>query len=223
MNPIRVLIADDHTLFRKGLRALLDRQPAIEVIGEAEDGGDALQKASQLSPDVILIDISMPVLDGFEATRQIKEKFPNCKVLILTMYTDKEYILRSLEAGASGYISKDATPAETVSAIETVYQKDAFLSPLGGKLVVGEYLKQANTGHGWHPLTTREREILRLIAKGLSDKEIARALFISRKTVANHRFHIMKKLGIHNAAGLAIYAIRMGIGLARNGFNQQFT
>jgi two-component system response regulator NreC len=214
MSPIKVLLAEDHTIVRKGICALLDAVEDIEVVGEAEDGREAIDKVSQLLPDVVLMDNTMPRLNGLEATRQIKKLFPEIIVLILTMHTDEEYIFQFLQAGASGYLIKKTAPRELVSAIRAVYQGDSFLSPPVSKKVIDEYLKQ--TGETEQPeiyaqLTDREREVLQLIAEGFSNKEIAEQLHLSVKTVGNHRINLMEKLDIHNVSDLTKYAIRKGI------------
>lgn len=214
MSVIKVLLAEDHTIVRKGIRALLDDTPSIEVVGEAENGREAMTKVEQLRPDVVLIDNTMPIMNGLEATRQIKKQFPAIMVLILTMHTDEEYIFQFLQAGASGYLIKKTAPKELVSAIKAAYRGDSFLSPSVSKKVIEEYLRYVVTAT--HPdkyaqLTNREREILQLIAEGNSNKEIADQLVLSVKTVGNHRINLMEKLDIHNVSDLTRYAIRKGI------------
>jgi two-component system response regulator NreC len=214
MRKIRVLLADDHTIVRKGLRSLLDGEAEIEVIGEAEDGREAVEKAQQLLPDVVLMDITMPTLNGLEATRQIKKLFPKMKVLILTMHATEEYVLQILRAGASGYVVKQAAPAELVSAIRAVYRGDSFLSPSISRKVIEEYIRQTEAmveENSYDRLTDREREVLQLIAEGCSSREIAEGLYISEKTVRAHRAHLMDKLDIHSVAELTQYAIRKGV------------
>ena len=213
MNKIRVLLAEDHTIVRKGLRSLLEDEAAIEVIGEAEDGREAIQKVGQLRPDVVVMDITMPALNGLEATRQIKELFPEVKVLILTMHANEEYVFQILRAGASGYVVKQAAVTELVSAIQAVYRGDSFLSPSISSKVIEEYIQQAKgvAKNSYDKLTNREREVLQLIAEGHSSREIAELLHISAKTVRVHRAHLMDKLDIHSTAGLTRYAIRKGV------------
>jgi len=213
MNKIRVLLAEDHTIVRKGLRSLLEDEAAIEVIGEAEDGREAIQKVGQLRPDVVVMDITMPALNGLEATRQIKELFPEVKVLILTMHANEEYVFQILRAGASGYVVKQAAVTELVSAIQAVYRGDSFLSPSISSEVIEEYIRQAKgvAKNSYDKLTNREREVLQLIAEGHSSREIAELLHISAKTVRVHRAHLMDKLDIHSTAGLTRYAIRKGV------------
>ena len=216
MSPIKVLLAEDHTIVRKGIRSLLDGVADIEVVGEAEDGREAVEKVGQLLPDVVLMDNTMPILNGLEATRQIKKQFPQIMVLILTMHTDEEYIFQFLQAGASGYLVKKTAPKELVSAIKAVYRGDSFLSPSISKKVIEEYLRHGRETdtrqeNRYTQLTDREREVLQLIAEGFSNKEIAEQLHLSIKTVGNHRLNLMEKLDIHNVSDLTKYAIRKGI------------
>ena len=215
MDKTRVLLAEDHTIVRKGLRSLLDKETGIKVVGEAEDGREAIVKAEELHPDVVVMDIAMPGLNGLEATRQIKKRFPDMKILILTMHTNEEYVLQTLNAGASGYLVKKAAPAELISAINAVHKGDSFLSPSISRTVIDEYIrrsKEISEGEeGFEQLTVREREVLQLIAEGRKTREIAELLYISIKTVETHRAHIMNKLDIHSTAELTRYAIRKGI------------
>ena len=213
MGKIKVLVADDHTILRQGIKALLDNQEGIEVIGEAKDGREALAIIEETLPDVILMDIAMPGLNGLEATRRIKKKFPRMKVLVLTMYTNEEYIFQILNAGANGYLVKETAFQDLISAIKAVYKNEAFMSPSISKKVINSYIKRAQDDEEktCEILTTREREILQLIAEGHSSKKIAELLFISPKTVETHRTHIMDKLNIHNRTGLIKYAIRKGM------------
>ena len=213
MNKIRVLLAEDQTIVRKGLRSLLDSEAGIEVIGEAEDGREAIRKVEQLLPDVVLMDITMPALNGLEATRQIKNWFPEVKVLVLTMHANEEYVFQMLRAGASGYVVKQAAVTELVTAIQAVYRGDSFLSPSISRKVIEEYIRQAEATvkNSYDRLTNREREILQLLAEGHSTLEIAGLLHISEKTVRVHRAHLMEKLDIHSTAGLTRYAIRKGV------------
>jgi len=214
MNEIRVLLAEDHTIVRKGLRSLLDAEPGIEVIDEAEDGREAVQKAQQLRPDVVLMDITMPGLNGLEATRQIKKRFPEVKVLVLTVHAGEEYVLQVLRAGASGYLVKQTAPRELVSAIRAAYRGDSFLSPSISRKVVEEYVRQAEAmpeEDSYDKLSDREREVLQLIAEGHSNRGIAELLHVSVKTVETHRAHLMDKLGIRTTAELTRYAVRKGV------------
>jgi len=214
MDSIRVLLVEDHTIVRKGLRALLEGQSDILVVGEAEDGRQALEQVQQILPDVVLMDIGMPGLNGLEATRQIKHQFPKTKVVVLTMHTNAEYIFNVLQAGASGYLIKQAATEEVISAIRAVYHGESFLSPSISTKVIEEYLRRAGKTELVDPferLTSREREVLQLIAEGRSTQEIAALLYVSGKTVETHRARLMEKLGIYTIAELTQYAIRKGI------------
>lgn len=213
MRKIRVLVADDHTMVRKGLCSLLSENPGIEVVEEAADGREAIAKAAALLPDVVLMDITMPHLNGLEATRQIKRAAPQVKVIALTMYTNEEYILQILQAGASGYVVKQAAPAELISAIETVHDGGSFLSPSVSQAVINELVRRPAAEASPEParLTDREREVLQLIAEGFSNREIAERLQLSIKTVGVHRVNLMDKLGAHNVTELVKYALRKGI------------
>lgn len=213
MSNIRVLLAEDHTIVRKGLISLLKDEMGIEVIGEAENGREAINKVEELMPDIVVMDISMPLLNGLDATRQIKKRFPDVIVLILTMHIDDAYIFEVMQAGASGYIIKKAVPTELVSAIQAVYQGDIYLSPKVSKKVIQEYLKQVDSGkEKIEPkLTDREREAVQLIAEGNSNRKIGESLFISVKTVESHRAKIMGKHNLHSTADITRYAIRKGI------------
>lgn len=215
MNKIRVLLAEDHTIVRKSLCCLLDGEPGIiEVIGEAEDGRDAVEKVRHLHPDVVLMDITMPDRNGVEATRQIKKLSREVKVVALTMHDAWEYILQALRAGASGYVVKQATPAELVSAIQAAHRGDSFLSPSIAKKVAAQYARHGEAPaeeDSYDGLTDREREVLQLIADGHSNREIAELLRISVKTAETHRAHLMEKLDIHRTAILTQYAVRRGV------------
>lgn len=209
-----MLLTDDHTIMRAGLRSLLENSGNIEVVGEAEDGREAIRQVEQLRPDVVLMDIAMAGLNGLEATQQIKQRFPEVKVLILTMHTAEEYITQILRAGASGYVIKRAAVIELVAAIQAVHQGDSFLSPAISEKVIEGYLKQASTGaeaDRHDLLTEREREVLQLLAEGHSSREIAERLVITENTVRAHRANLMSKLGLHNTAELTQYAIRKHI------------
>lgn len=214
MKIIKVLLAEDHTIVRKGIRSLLTDAQNIEVVGEAEDGREAVEKAESLLPDIVLMDITMPNLNGIEATRQIKRLQPQVNVLILTMYTNEEYIFQVLHAGASGYLVKQSAPGELLSAIEAVYRGDTYLSPAISKKIVDGFLRQgegAAVQTRYDTLTAREREILQLITEGHSNKDIAELLTISVKTVGVHRNNLMEKLDMHNTTDLVKYALRKGI------------
>ena len=214
MNKIRVILAEDHTIVRQGLRSLLEQSDDIEVIAEAEDGREAVNKTEQLKPDIVLMDISMPILNGIEATRQIKKKFPDIKVLILTMHTTEEYISQILHAGASGYLVKKSAHHELLSAIKAIQKGNSYLSPLVSKKVVDQYLQKTQDDikqDRYEKLTTREREVLQLIAEGKANKEIAERLYLSVKTVETHKAHLMEKLNLHTTTDLIKYAIQKGI------------
>lgn len=213
MNRIRVLLADDHTILRDGIRALLVDQADIEVIGEAEDGLSTVKMVGKLKPDVVIMDIAMPLLNGLEATRQIQRDYPQVKVLILTMHENEEYIRQVLAAGALGYVLKDAAAHDLLGAIRAVHRGEAVLSPAITRLVIEDYLRwgdirPADTSNG---LTPREREILQLIAEGYTNKEIAEILSLSVKTIQSHRSNLMGKLDLHDRGELIKYAIQKKI------------
>ena len=206
---ITVLICDDHALFREGVKTVLSAQPDIEVVGEASDGKEAVERAIRLGPDVVLMDISMPVLKGFEAVRRIRKGRPDVKVLILTVYDDEDMVARCLDAGAAGYVLKDSPPLQLVYAIQTVYQGEQFLSPKVLTGVVRQYISQpADFKGGYELLSDREREILVLLAEGQSLKDIATQLNLSVKTVDAHKVNLMRKLDLHDRSELIRYAIR---------------
>ncbi len=211
MNKIKVLLAEDHTIVRKGLHSLLEKEIGIEVVGEAEDGREAVRKAEKLQPDVVVMDIAMPGLNGLEATRQIKKRFPEMKIIILTVHANEEYVLQTLRAGASGYLVKKAAPADLIEAIQAVYKGDSFLSPSISKTVIDEYIRQTETKSErdiiYGKLTTREREVFQLIIEGHKNREIADLLYVSIKTVETHKAHIMDKLNVHSTAKLIRYAM----------------
>jgi DNA-binding NarL/FixJ family response regulator len=214
MTEIRVLLAEDHTIVRKGLRSLLDAEATVTVVGEAENGRQAIDQVEHLLPDVVVMDIAMPGLNGLEATRQIKKRFPEVQVLILTVHTAQEYILQILRAGASGYLVKQAAPTDLVQAIQAAHRGGIFLSPSISRKVIEEYVQQASTAaelDSYETLTDREREVLQLIAEGSSTRQIAEQLHISVKTVETHRAHLMDKLELRSTAELTQYAIRKGV------------
>lgn len=213
MEKIRILIADDHTILRDGIRSLLSDVPEFQVIGEADDGHTAVQMACELEPDVILLDIAMPVLNGLEATRQIRRYAPRVKVLILTMHENEEYIRQALAAGAMGYILKDAAARDLINAIRQVQRGELVLSPAVTRLVIEDYLRwgDVQTEASDEILTPREREVLQLIAEGHTNRQIADILCVSIKTVQTHRSNIMAKLDLHDRSELIKYAIRKKI------------
>jgi DNA-binding NarL/FixJ family response regulator len=214
MTKIKVLVVDDHTIVRDGIVALLALAGDIEVVGEATNGYEALEQVKKLKPDVVLMDVAMPVMGGLEATRRIIKDFPGTKVLVLTQYDDKEYFFPVLESGANGFISKAAASSDLTAGIRSVYRGDSFLSPTVTKLLVDNY-QHASSGRDrqdpYKELTTREREVLKLLAEGRSTQEIASLLIITPKTVEGHKTNLMAKLGIHNRIDLVKYALRKGI------------
>jgi DNA-binding NarL/FixJ family response regulator len=210
VDKIKVLVVDDHAMMRDGIRALLALQEDIEIVGEAEEGREAVKKTEELMPNVIIMDIAMPGLDGLEATRRITRKNPMVKVLVLTQHDKREYVLSSIKAGARGYVPKRAVGSDLLSAIRAVHRGDSYLSPYAAKALVDHYRRQGEA-EPYDRLTAREREILKLIAEGHTSREIASSLFISLKTVLGHRAKIMEKLGVHNSAELIKYAVRKGL------------
>ena len=212
MTKIRVLIADDHALVREGLRALLALHDDIEVVGEAADGREAVAKVGQLVPDVVILDIAMPLMDGLEAARRIHKESQNTKVLILTQYDDKEHVLASIRAGATGCLSKKAVSLDLLSAIRAVYRGDSFLYPSIAKALVDDYVQRtAGDTEPYGRLSDREREVLKLVAEGHTNQEIADLLVLNVKTILGYRGRIMEKLDIHNRTELVKYAIRKGL------------
>ena len=210
MGKIKILVVDDHAILRDGVRALLSLNDDFDIVGEAAEGKESIKKAKELVPDVILMDIAMPGMDGLEATRRIRKENPKIKILALTQYDNKEYILSVIKAGAAGYVPKRALGSELVSAIRAVHKGDSFLYPSAAAALIQDYLQQAEE-EPYDRLTDREREILKLIADGHTSREIADILFISLKTVLGHRMKIMKKLDIHNRTELIRYAMRKGL------------
>lgn len=211
---IRVLIVDDHTLVRDGVRALLSLASDIEVVGEASNGREALEKVSELGPDVVLMDLSMPIMGGIEATRRIRKGFPGTRVLALTQYDDSEYIVPVISAGARGFITKMAAFSELAQAIQSVYAGESYLSPSAAAALVDE-CQQRTSGDGekdaYDHLTNREREVLKLVVEGRTAREIAEMLVVSPKTVEWYKSSLMSKLNIHNRMDLVRFAIRKGI------------
>jgi DNA-binding NarL/FixJ family response regulator len=211
MKPTRLLIADDHALLRAGIRSLAERLPGVTCVGEAGDGRAALQLIAATRPDVVLLDITMPGLNGLQALARITHDFPRVKVLILTMHANEEYVVQSLRGGAAGFLLKNSPPEEFALALESVASGRVYLSPLVGRHVA-EYLRR--TGAADDPLpspTLRQREVLQLVAEGRTNKEIAATLGLSVKTVEMHRGELMRRLDVHDLAGLVRYAIRTGL------------
>jgi two-component system response regulator NreC len=210
----RIVIAEDHTILREGLRSLLSSSPDFEIAGEAEDGRMAIQCVEKYKPDLILMDLSMPRMNGMDAIREIKKRFAETKILVLTVHKTEEYILATLKAGADGYILKDSTHTELVSAVKNVLGGKHYISPGISEKVIKGYLegrKTLKTKSSWETLTQREREILKLIAEGYKNKEIADDLCISVKTVEKHRANLMEKLNLHNVQALTAFAIERGL------------
>lgn len=220
---IRVLVADDHMIVRRGIVSLLSLNDEIEVVGEAVNGKIAVELTLLKQPDIVLMDISMPELNGLDATRQIKNRLPDVKVLVLSAYDNVEYVLQILHSGANGYLLKNISPEDLYAAIKAVHAGQAFFSPTISKIVLDSYLKrtqqsavpsyEGETAEYAGPLTVREREILQLIAEGKTHQQIADLLYISIRTVDTHRNNIMKKLDLHDTASLVTYAIKHGIAI----------
>jgi two-component system, NarL family, response regulator NreC len=214
MDNVRILLADDHNILRDGMRLLLERQPGFLVVGEASDGREIVDMARDQNPDVIVMDIAMPNMNGIEATRRIVEKHPHTGVVILSMHYDESYVLRSLKAGARAYLLKDALKAELIAAIRAVSEGRSFFSPKISRVLQEDYVEALNRKDAddtYELLTDREREILQLIAEGKTNKEIAVMLNVSLYTVDTHRTHILQKLNLHSVPELILYAVRKGI------------
>ncbi len=212
MSTIQLVIADNHALVRAGFRSLVEELDGIEVIGEAENGRDVLQMVETLKPQIVLMDIAMPEMNGLEATARITREFPQIKVLILSMHANEEYVYQALRSGASGYLLKDSGTEELDLALRAIARGEIYLCPAVSKYVVSDYVRRL--GQDQTPLdqiTPRQREILQLIAEGKSTKDIAELLYISTKTVETHRTQLMDRLDIHDIAGLVRYAIRIGL------------
>ncbi len=215
MQKINVILADDHTIVRQGFRALLEAEPDMAVVGEAENGRQAVQLAKKLTPDVVVMDIAMPLLNGLEATRQVMKEVPSAKVLILSSYSDDEYVQQLTQAGAAGYLLKQTAVTDLLKAIREARKGNAFFSPAICKRLMEHYRQTLLHGvavrKGTDMLTSREAEVLQLVAEGKANKQIASELGISIKTVEKHRQQLMSKLDIHEIAGLTRYAIAKGI------------
>ena len=214
MNPLRIVLADDHTLFRQGLRRVLEEQPGWTVVAEARDGADAVRGALELTPDLVIMDVAMPRLNGVEATRQIARRLPDVRILIVSMYSDEVYVTQALEAGAHGFILKDAADADLVRAVTDVVAGRSFFSPEVAKVMLDDYVRHlAARGitDRFDSLSAREREVFQLIAEGHSNKDIAALLNVSPGTVETHRARIMDKLDVHSAAEIVLYAVRKGV------------
>jgi DNA-binding NarL/FixJ family response regulator len=213
VSPYRIVLADDHAMFRQGIKNILEGAEDLEVVGEAGDGLNLLELLKKVTPDLVILDISMPNLRGLEATREIKKIAPDVRVLILTMHRDKEYVYHAISTGAEGYLLKEDADTELFAAVDSIRQGKYYISPLLSGELAHELLQTPHKGQAnlrSDPLTLREREVLKLIAEGISNKEIAELLFISIRTVENHRANIMRKLKIRQTANLVKYAIRKG-------------
>ena len=214
MKTIRILLADDHTIVRKGLRMLLESHEGFRVVAEAADGREAVAMTQQHQPDVVVMDLAMPVLNGIEAARQICSGETQAAIVFLSMHSDEGYVLKALKSGAKGYLLKDSAEHDLVNAVQTVSEGKAFFSPAISKMLVEDYVRQMHqqkTEDSYDLLTTREREVLQLLAEGRCNKEVATVLDLSPHTVETHRSHVMQKLNLHSAAEMILYAIRKGV------------
>ena len=211
---MRILIGDDHTLVRHGLCKLLEARSDWEVVGQAGDGREAVASALALQPDVVLLDVGMPLLNGIDAAQQIVRKLPGTRVLMLSMHSDEAYVTRALQAGASGYLLKDAAGQELIKAVAAVAAGQSYFSPAIARLMLDDYVRRVagkQVTDRYSSLSDREREVLQLIAEGRTNKEVAEVLGISPATVETHRAHLMQKLDLHNTAELVLYAVRRGV------------
>lgn len=214
MTPIRILLADDHGVVRKGLRFLLSQDPEIEIAGEAEDGREAVRLAAELQPNIVIMDIAMPLLNGLDAAQQITKANPRSSVIMLSMYSDEEFLIRALSAGAKGYLLKDSAEADVLRAVHAVAQGRTYFTPSIAHTLLEDYmrrLQQEGVQDRYDLLTDREREVLQLLAEGRSNKDVASLLNLSIHTVDTHRTNFMQKLGLHNTAEIVIYAMRKKI------------
>jgi DNA-binding NarL/FixJ family response regulator len=211
---IQVLLVDDHTILREGVRSLLESEPDMRVVGEARDGTEAVEQVDALAPDVVIMDMVMPRMNGLEATVEIKRRHPDVKILILSMYDDDEYVQQIIQAGAAGYVLKRVAADDLVKAIREVYAGSSFLYPPIAAKLIEDYVRKARGSEAGEPseqLTAREREVLRLIAEGNTNAEIAEKLTVSKKTVESHRANIMRKLDLHTVTDLVKYALKRGM------------
>lgn len=214
MSHVRILLADDHTMVRQGLRKVLEERPEWEVVAEASDGREAVRLAEQHRPDVAIIDVAMPLLNGIETTRQITRRVPGTRVLVLSMHADEAYVTQILQAGATGYLLKDSADVDLMQAVTAVSMGKSFFSPAIARVMLDDYVRQlADKGitDRYESLSEREREIFQLIAEGKTNKEMAALLSVSPSTVETHRGHIMEKLDLHSAAEIVLYAVRRGV------------
>ena len=211
---LRILLADDHTLVRQGLRKLLEERPEWEVVAEAGDGREAVRLAEQLKPDICILDVAMPLLNGVEATRHLARRVPSTRILVLSMYSDEAYVAQILQAGAAGYILKDSADVDLIQAVSEVARGKSFFSPPIARVMLDDYVRQLavkGIADRYDSLSDREREVFQLIAEGKVNKEIATLLSISLSTVETHRARIMEKLDLHSAAEIVLYAVRRGV------------
>lgn len=214
MSKLRILLADDHTLMRQGLRKILEDRPEWTVVAEAGDGRDAVQQALKLQPDVAVLDIGMPLLNGIEATRQIVRRVPGIGVVILSMHAQEPYVIQALQAGARGYLLKDSAGKDLLRAISVVSAGKSFFSPAVASVMLNDYVRRLDrsaVADRYESLSEREREIFQLVAEGRTNKEIATLLSVSPTTIETHRAHILQKLDVHNTAELVLYAVRRGV------------
>ena len=214
MSQVRIFLADDHTVMHAGIRLVLERQPDLHVVGEASDGRETVNAIERLHPDVVVMDIAMPNLNGIEATRQILANGVSVSIVVLSMHSDEEYVLRALKAGARGYLLKESAEADLIAAVRAVISGKSFFSPAVSRLLVEDYVRQLqdrDIEDSYELLTTRERETLQLVAEGKSNKDIANLLNLSVYTVETHRSNIMEKLNLHGVPELILYAVRKGV------------
>lgn len=214
MSPTRVLIADDHPLIRSGLRSLLARESEFEVVGEAADGYQALELVAQLKPDIVMLDVSMPRLNGIDVARKISETTPSTRVIIVSIHSDESYVLRALRAGAKGYLLKASPEGDILNAVRTVAAGHAYLSPEMSRLLVEEYvreMRERGVEDSYDLLSIREKEILQLLVSGSSNRQIADMIHVSVATVETHRSNVLQKLGVHSLPELILYAVRKGL------------
>lgn len=214
MRSLRLLLGDDHTLVRQGVRKIIEEQKAWTVVGEAQDGRELVRKALELEPELVIVDIGMPLLNGIEATRQIVRKLPAVKVLVVSMHADEAYIIQALQAGARGYLLKDSADTELVRAVMAVSEGKSYFSPNVAAVMLDDYVRhltEKGISDRYETLSEREREVLQLVAEGHSNKEVANLLCVSPATVETHRAHVLQKLDLHSTAELVLYAVRRGV------------
>ena len=213
MKPLRILLAEDHTVVRQGLRKVLEERPEWQVVAEAGDGREAVRLAELVVPDVAILDIAMPLLNGIEATRQITRRVPGTRIVVLSMYADEAYVTQILQAGAAAYLLKDSADVDLIHAVDEVSRGKSFFSPAIARVMLDDYVRQGpdKGSSRYESLSEREREIFQLIAEAKTNKEIASLLNVSPKTVETHRGHIMEKLDLHSAAEIVLYAVRQGV------------